>query len=665
MVLPEGRAAWRGAPLFEVGPYRILRGLVRAPGAWLVEAEDPDHRPILLQLIQLRPINSLQDRTERTDLEQAVLAQTTSLLDEEDQVILAHGGADRIDGTRVLFWALPHPQRIERLASPAGHIESLDHLLSTGIHVGRRVARRHGRGRIEPLLTEHLFLVTDEGAELVGVPVHVPPEWLATDMPNPRRAPEERDGAPTALGDVWRLGRALSTLGDAFVPLPGGVCDLLSGMTAPDPSDRIQSVSEAVAELDALREAVRAVTPPSSIHNTTAVTAAFPVDVVSELVVQSIGASTRVEAATPGVPPWAFFFSLEEYLRFRETAGAAGFTGDETLAEIARLCRGHPPARWEGIVQAFGSEGPTLDGCLVEGLVLGEGGPTVTEGPLQIPEIAPPLVAGRTIADVKPLVLEPDTIDVPQRNLIEDSVSGELPAYEAEEQTPTKRRPGRRHRLILGMLVALAALGGLALAGRTPAGLANAPIVDLDRSVTLEVDTPNAVVIGEDGTILQPPWVFAIPERGDAAVLVAAEHHRPERILLPTGGRIRVALAPRSDEASCRIDAPPHVEVEGIGVELDRRADRLSVNGTAALRVRKGEVQTAHLIRCSDEATTTLQIPKRQRTVLGVNGEARVILDGGSIGHAPLEHDVRSGYHRVEIDGVARWVPVFAPVVVE
>jgi hypothetical protein len=70
-------------------------------------------------------------------------------------------------------------------------------------------------------------------------------------------------------------------------------------------------------------------------------------------------------------------------------------------------------------------------------------------------------------------------------------------------------------------------------------------------------------------------------------------------------------------------------------------------------------------VRCGDQATTTLPVPKRRRTVLGVNGDARVILDGGSIGHAPLERDVRSGYHRVEIDEVARWVPVFAPLMVE
>lgn len=687
MIQQDRRVAWGSGILFEVGAYRILRGLVRAPGAWLVEAEDPAKRRTLLQLAQLRPINSVTDRIERGQLEQTVLGQSTTLLDEEDQVILAHGGVDRIDGTRVLFWALPLPEQVDRLASPASQIETVDRLLSVGIEIGRRCARRNALGRTEPLLNEQLFLVTDRRAELVGVPVHLPPSWLATDMPRPRLAPEERDSdeAPTTLGDVWRLGRALSTLSGAFEPLPERVRSLLGRMTAPAP-DRVQRVEDAVAALSTVRAELQAASPPSPIHGTTSVTAAMPLEVVSELVVQSMGDSTRVEAADPAVPPWAFFFSADEYRRFREiTAGTGAREG--RLAEMARLCRGEPPERWESLMQAFRSEAPTLHDSiddsfgepteetgnhgaeapvdrLLEGLILGQAdaAPTIAESPFAVGDVEPPMVVGRTIADVKPLVLEPDTIDIPKRGLIEDSVSSELPVPEFEA-APAKRRPTRRHRLILSLLGALAALGGLALAGRTPARLAGAPVLHLERPVTLEVETPNAVVVGEDGTIISAPLVFAVPDVGQATVLVAAEGHRPERVLLPTGGTVRISLAARGEEEPCEVKIPAQVEVEMIGAELDRQADHVTIDGSAVIRLHKGEATAAHLVRCG--ADVTLPRPTQERTFLGLDGDAHVILDGGSIGHAPLEREVRAGFHRADVEGTSRWIPVFGPVLLE
>src|SRR5688572_3270097 len=86
--------------LFVVGPYSVTRGLVRAPGAWIVEARDPHGLEVLLQLVHLRPLKSDAERAERTHLEQTVLARTTALLDEQDRIVLAHGGVDRVDGTR-------------------------------------------------------------------------------------------------------------------------------------------------------------------------------------------------------------------------------------------------------------------------------------------------------------------------------------------------------------------------------------------------------------------------------------------------------------------------------------------------------------------------------------------------------------------------------------
>jgi hypothetical protein len=145
-----------GSVLFAVGPYSVTRALVRAPGAWIVEASDPNGEQVLLQLAHLRPLANEAERAIRTHLEQTVLSRTTALLDEPDRVVLAHGGIDRVDGTRVLFWAMPMMDHVDRLQNPLKHVDTLDQLINAGLELAERLARRHEIGRFEPLLTEHL-----------------------------------------------------------------------------------------------------------------------------------------------------------------------------------------------------------------------------------------------------------------------------------------------------------------------------------------------------------------------------------------------------------------------------------------------------------------------------------------------------------------------------
>ena len=618
--LPPSSFHANGGVLFLVGPYSVTRGLVRAPGAWIVEACDPNGQEVLLQLAHLRPLVNDAERALRMHLEQTVLLRTTALLEEQDRVVLAHGGVDRVDGTRVLFWAMPVPERVHRLGNPLKHLTGLDHLLGAGLELAQRLARRHELGRFEPLLSEHLSLITDAGAELIGVPVQVPVEWLASDMPSPRLAPEEvAHGGLTALGDVWRLGQALSVLACAFEPLPEEVRALLERMSSTNPSARPPRASEIAVELESVRQRLEGTAQASEATPTTAMTLALSQDQVTELMMRAMGESTHIEAEVPmlvvnaHVPAWAFFFESDDYERFEEILAREHPDGlsEAQRADLARLCRGQASDRWPALVRTFFSHDDST--------LFGDGmpEPTIAEAPMSFDE--PTLIPEATILDlpldpaemaetkaVSPLVYVPDWMPPVKRE--ESSV--EIPALEPEpirEVEPAGRRS--RKRWVLGALGGLALLGAAALAAGRP-GDASIPI-DLDRAVVIETGTPNAIILGEDGTVLGAgPVAISRPELGDVAVLVTAEGHRPERILLPSGGKLRVSLDPLPEGAkseSPRVDAPAKVQV-----------------------------------------------------ALTVTGAGEVLLDG-----APIEGgraEIGAGFHRITTEGRERWIPMFRSV---
>lgn len=402
-------------PLVRVGPYDVVRGLVRAPSAWMAEARGPNGEAVLLQLAHLRPVHGKVDLLHRQHLERALAQATAELFSEAEFAIMAHGGADRDDGSRVLFWALPWRPDAERLTNAALYVEGPAHLVKIGIALAQRLARRHGLGRLEPLLSEALVLVEPEGAELCGVPVQVPPAWLSPDTPNARLAPEETANEDvTKVGDVWRLGQTLMALASSFDAMPHALVQLLERMTATDPRLRPPRITEVLVELESIHhdldrglELVRLEAAGTSTFS------ALEPEELGQLLVRCLGDSTKVDSAhpwrgdsgpvpfissppteemlappnMPEVPPWAFFFDRSQLLVFLELvandvarrglehqvgtgviqiSGQAGtalrYLG---LSDLARLCHRHEPKEWATLIardfDALLAEAPTFD----------------------------------------------------------------------------------------------------------------------------------------------------------------------------------------------------------------------------------------------------------------------------------------------------------------
>src|SRR5207253_1570417 len=77
-----------------VGPYEVVRELLRAPGALLAEARDQSGQPRLLQLARFRGALTDDDREKRQKQEKVVAQLTAELIGDSDIVVHAHGGAD-------------------------------------------------------------------------------------------------------------------------------------------------------------------------------------------------------------------------------------------------------------------------------------------------------------------------------------------------------------------------------------------------------------------------------------------------------------------------------------------------------------------------------------------------------------------------------------------
>ncbi len=333
--------------LFHVGPYRVVRGLVRAPLAWVVEALDANDTQVLLQLIHCRALTSPGEREQRKHLEQRIVESTVALFDEPGISIQAHGHVDREDQSWIIYWALPWRDDAERLGRAHEDLHALEQLFVTASALTERIARRHRDDRLDPLLTEQLVLIESRGAELIGVPIFLAEDWLANEMPSCRLAPEERpQQSPGRLGDIWRLGQTLLALSSHFNSLPDTFLTLLERMASSHPSQRPQSIEEVASALHQVRAGLDG---PHKLRPATASAAAdtdslSPED-LARLMLDSMGDSSNTEAAQPmerapsthqgdpalfsnirrrkatfvgedEVPDWAFFFDQEGYKFF-------------------------------------------------------------------------------------------------------------------------------------------------------------------------------------------------------------------------------------------------------------------------------------------------------------------------------------------------------------
>jgi hypothetical protein len=307
-----------------IGAYTLSKEIVRAPGAWLFEAIGQDQERYILQLTRCRPVQSAAQQYERRYFERRIADETALISSEPEMSVIAHGGLDRPDGSRVLFWALPWNDGIRGLADSPRRVRDLGHFLDLSLSLAKRLARRHALQRAEPLLSEHLILIPMDkpSAELIGVPVHVPHDWLATEMIASRLAPEEiMSGVPKETGDLWRLGQALTSLAVQSVDfVPVSVSELLAQLSEPDPARRMPRASQAIVELEALRASVESDRSIAGvldgIASTMSIQALAP-DVVSSLMLHATADSTRVEAA-----------ALEQEMLLRAVADRVGPTID-------------------------------------------------------------------------------------------------------------------------------------------------------------------------------------------------------------------------------------------------------------------------------------------------------------------------------------------------
>ncbi len=247
------KKAVRAQPELKIGAYTIVERIVLAPGAYLVEARGQSDERAILQLVRCREVKSEAEETERRYFEKRIADATNALAGEADIELHAHGAIDSPDGKRTLFWALPWIDGVHALADPQPKIRDLLHFVDIALSLAKRIASRHARERAEPLLTEHLIHIHPDrsSAELVGASIFVAHEWLSSDMLAARLAPEEiLSRTVTPLGDLWRLGQALTSLaaGRADLCAPK-LTALLARLLEGDPTRRFPRATEVIVEL--------------------------------------------------------------------------------------------------------------------------------------------------------------------------------------------------------------------------------------------------------------------------------------------------------------------------------------------------------------------------------------------------------------------------------
>lgn len=248
-----------------IGPYIVVGELVTAPGVRIAEGRDLDGQRVLLQLARCRSAETDEQKSQRQDYVRMVAAATEHLSADADLAIHSHGAIADPDGTRTLFWALPWIEGAERLGRATTDIKTLDQLVAAATSLLERLANRHERGRLDPLLSEQVLVAKKTGAvEVAGVPIHLPDEWLVRDAPPARLAPEERETKdPTASGDLYRAGLVLRAVSAQVDPVPDAFAALVEALTADNPAARPSSARDVLLELESMDGTLAASRDPS------------------------------------------------------------------------------------------------------------------------------------------------------------------------------------------------------------------------------------------------------------------------------------------------------------------------------------------------------------------------------------------------------------------
>src|SRR5262249_46135500 len=151
----------RGSPDedLRIGPYDVFKTLVVAPAGRFIEARDGAGEQRLLHVVQLRAPRTREEENELAEYVRMV-ATATAHFDSDPHVrVLGHGTAPRPSGALVLYWALPWKEGADRLGHASEFVSSAEELIDVAIALLDRISERHERGRLDPMLSEHLVIV--------------------------------------------------------------------------------------------------------------------------------------------------------------------------------------------------------------------------------------------------------------------------------------------------------------------------------------------------------------------------------------------------------------------------------------------------------------------------------------------------------------------------
>lgn len=318
------------------GAYQVVRGLVRAPGAWLTEGRDPGNLRCILQLARCKPATDPEAKRDRDEYVGLIATATQHLAADPDIELLDHSASHERDGSLMLYWAMPWVDGADHLGRTK--IKSTDELANIAFALLETMSQRHDRGRLSPTLSDQVLIISrDRPPVQIGLPIHLPPGWLTSDVPAPRLAPEERERAePRLSGDIWRVGRTLRALGAHLTNWPKDLSRVVDRMDAEKVGDRFSSAHSALLEIESLHQTL--VPPPEDSGSS-------PSD-----------AETEDHAAAPAVP-----------------------SDDLDPPRIRRMLDGPPVGREAATVRVeltpsdrrhlFGPDDPDADGAFTETIV--------------------------------------------------------------------------------------------------------------------------------------------------------------------------------------------------------------------------------------------------------------------------------------------------------
>lgn len=252
---PSASDATRGREGTKYGPYTFFKELSQAPGMILAEGRDHEGGSVLLQLAPLRVAPDKATHAEREDYVHMVARATEQLAAHKDPAVLLHGVAHGLRGPE-LFWCLPWLDGAQRLGHAHDQVESADHLTQAATALLERTRQLHASGRLDPLLSAGgILLAPHAGVQVIGLGIHLPPEWLDEGLMTPGLlAPEERLRAePTRSGDLWRVGVLLTELAGRLPRAPAGLVQVLERLSADSVKQRFSSPDEALIEVESLQ----------------------------------------------------------------------------------------------------------------------------------------------------------------------------------------------------------------------------------------------------------------------------------------------------------------------------------------------------------------------------------------------------------------------------